>query len=481
MLPRIFPPVGFIIRIALYGPNLIIKESIFAPTPCFPLDILPFCFDTSRPAVAENQPVTFNKNRMTTLSPFSPFIARLREFIGQSTDPSSIGGDTDSRFKSLALELFALQFSHNSAYRRLCESRKASPDNVGHYADIPAMPTTGFKELEVTSLSPEQRNCVFHSSGTTEHRPSRHFHDAESLSLYEASLLPWFRAHVLDGWLATDKFSKAHLIFLTPPPEAAPNSSLVYMFSTIRRDLPLATANFVGKIGPDGGWTVDVDAALVALREAIAADRPVMLLGTAFGFVHLLDWLAEKNLQLSLPGGSRVLETGGYKGRSRTMQKAELHALITQHLGITPANIVSEYGMSELSSQAYDAVAGAQSRESSEITGELEPPTRSPSTALRAPPPPLGEKAGMRGCSAPLVQPRIFHFPPWARTQIVSPETGREVAEGETGLIRIFDLANVRSVLAIQTEDLGVRRGAGFELLGRAALAEPRGCSLMSL
>ena len=75
---------------------------------------------------------------------------------------------------------------------------------------------------------------------------------------------------------------------------------------------------------------------------------------------------------------------------------------------------------------------------------------------------------------------RHFHFPPWARVQIISPETGREVADGETGLIRIFDLANVFSVAAIQTEDLGIRRGDGFELIGRAQLAEPRGCSLMT-
>ena len=73
-----------------------------------------------------------------------------------------------------------------------------------------------------------------------------------------------------------------------------------------------------------------------------------------------------------------------------------------------------------------------------------------------------------------------FRFPPWARVQIISPENDREVADGETGLIRIFDLANVFSVAAIQTEDLGVRRGAGFELISRAQLAEPRGCSLMT-
>lgn len=76
---------------------------------------------------------------------------------------------------------------------------------------------------------------------------------------------------------------------------------------------------------------------------------------------------------------------------------------------------------------------------------------------------------------------RQFHFPPWARAQIISPETGREVRDGETGLLRIFDLANVFSVLAVQTEDLAVRRGDGFELIGRAEQAEPRGCSLLTV
>jgi hypothetical protein len=74
----------------------------------------------------------------------------------------------------------------------------------------------------------------------------------------------------------------------------------------------------------------------------------------------------------------------------------------------------------------------------------------------------------------------VFQFPAWVRCQIVSPETGKEVKEGETGLIRVFDLANVYSVMAIQTEDLGIKRGTGFELVGRASFSEPRGCSLMA-
>jgi hypothetical protein len=153
-------------------------------------------------------------------------------------------------------------------------------------------------------------------------------------------------------------------------------------------------------------------------------------------------------MRYRLAQGSRALETGGYKGQSRVVPKAQLHALLTKHLGLAPGWIVTEYGMSELSSQAYDKIAGLDDADSNACAG---------------------------------LHSALLHFPPWARAQIVSPETGREVADGETGLIRIFDLANVRSAMAIQTEDLGLRRGDAFALLGRAAESEARGCSLMSL
>ena len=221
------------------------------------------------------------------------------------------------------------------------------------------------------------------------------------------------------------------LVVLAPHPRLIPHSSLVHMFETVRRKLAVPETVFVGELDAHGAWVIDFDAALAALR---VTRGPKLILGTAFSFVHLLDFLADKQLPLQMPNGSQVMETGGYKNRSRTMPKTELHSLITQFLGIPREQIICEYGMSELSSQAYDA--------------------------------------GNAG--------RHFHFPPWARAQIISPETGREVSEGETGLIRIFDLANVFSVAAIQTEDLAVRRGDGFELIGRASLAEPRGCSLMT-
>jgi hypothetical protein len=214
------------------------------------------------------------------------------------------------------------------------------------------------------------------------------------------------------------------LIFLTP--EEAPNSSLVHMFKSVRQRFGGPESAFVGRTNADQSWSIDMARALSVLES----DQPVGVLGTAFSFVHLLDHLEECGARLSLPSGSRVMETGGYKGRSREVPKSKLRAMISKFFGVPESDIVTEYGMSELSSQAYE-------------------------------------------------QGAVFHFPPWARARVVSSETGAEVGEGETGLLQVFDLANIWSVMAVQTEDLAVRRGTGFELLGRAAKSEPRGCSLM--
>jgi len=224
----------------------------------------------------------------------------------------------------------------------------------------------------------------------------------------------------------------------------------------VRRDLGSRDSLFTGKMGGTGAWTLDIGATLDALRKSMQTEQPVVLLGTAFSLVHLLDHLSARRLQFALPTGSRVMETGGYKGRSRNLPRAELHALLTRYLGIPLSYIVCEYGMSELSSQAYDGKVRKASTVRSKAAAE-------------------------DGESGTQHEARLFRFPPWARVRVVSPETGAAVTEGETGLIQVYDLANVRSVMAIQTEDLAARRGDGFELLGRAELAEPRGCSLMSL
>lgn len=155
--------------------------------------------------------------------------------------------------------------------------------------------------------------------------------------------------------------------------------------------------------------------------------RPV-LFGTALAFLDFFEWMGERRLPLG--AGSLAVETGGYKGSRREMRKSDLHALFGEKLGLPEQSIWNEYGMTELSSQFYACGVGG-----------------------------------------------LHSGPPWARALIVEPESGREVAEGEAGVVQIFDAANLGSVSAIRTRDLAIRRADGFELLGRDPAALPRGCS----
>ena len=363
---------------------------------------------------------------------FLAFAQRLRDYITRPTPEQLRGSSFEvDEFNDLALTLYRLQFEHNLPYKRFCESLGRCPASTKHWIEIPSLPAAAFKELELFCLPADQVSHVFLSSGTTATQRGRHLHNADSLSLYELSLLRWFEA-----CLPLDAVARKPMLFLTPDSKAAPASSLSHMFDTIRTKFGAAGSFFAGLVDKEQGWTVELDAAVDWLAKASRGVEPVLVFGTAFSFVHLLDELARRDLKL--PPGSGAMETGGYKGRSRSLPRQELHELISKYLGISLNQIVCEYGMTELSSQAYDVFTNEAAE-------------------------------------------RRFRFPPWARLQIVSPETGLEATEGEIGLIRVFDLANVFSVMAIQTEDLGKRRSDGFELIGRAEQAEVRGCSLMSV
>lgn len=368
---------------------------------------------------------------MTIDFTFAGCAGRLLQFMTRSLSvPENSSPCDDSEFNSFAVEWFGVQFQHNTAYQRWCRMMGVEPGAISDWRQIPAMPTSAFKELEVTSLAVGERTHVFHSSGTTEQRPSRHFHSVQSLALYEGSLFNWFQK-----CFAVEGQGTVRLVSLTPPAAAVPHSSLVHMFETLRRRIGAPDSAFYGYLNVEGAWELNTQALEAELRSA---SGPLFLVGTAFSFVNWIDSLIARDVRLRLPDGSRVLETGGYKGRSRSMPKDELRVLLCERLGIPDEAIVCEYGMSELSSQAYDV------------------------------PRPEADAGS------------VFRFPPWARALVVSPETGLEVRDGETGLVRIVDLANLWSVSAVQTEDLAIRRGEGFELIGRAATAEPRGCSLMN-
>jgi hypothetical protein len=246
-----------------------------------------------------------------------------------------------------------------------------------------------------------------------------------TLALYDAALLAWF-----EPWLLPDRL-RLPMLALTPAPDEAPHSSLVHMLDVVCKRHGTPDSSFYVR-----GGELEAERLTRDLHEHQWASQPVCLLGTAFAFVTLLDHWAATGVRFELPASSRVMETGGFKGRSRELTRPALYAALADRLGIAPDRIVNEYGMTELSSQFYD-----------------------PSI--------------VRGAASERKQ-----APPWTRVLIIDPRTGREAAAGERGLIRVLDLANVWSIMCVQTEDLGVADADGFTVLGRAAGAAVRGCSL---
>ena len=194
-----------------------------------------------------------------------------------------------------------------------------------------------------------------------------------------------------------------------------------------------------------------------ALQAAVAAAEPVFLLGASFSYVHLLDSSIPK---LSLPPGSRALETGGFKGKSREVSRAELHRALVQRLGLQPQLIAAEYGMSELSSQLYEPSIRWAELGHTNRTGR-----------------------------------RLYLAPPWMRVEILDPIDLSPRNHGEFGSVALFDLLNLDSASWLLTGDIGrlvpgepkacpgyiagLPAGVmGLELQGRAPGAPAKGCSL---
>lgn len=345
----------------------------------------------------------------------------------------------DDVFNDYSLELTALQSRANPRFSAWMNKSNRGVSRMHHWNKIPAISTHAFKVLDWSCVPELDRTRVFYSSGTTGDETSKHWHSDASLELYEELLLLWFREH--PPWDLKQLMVK-ECVFLTPEPSRVPHSSLVHMFSTIAKDLPEAVPHrFIGQLAEDGTWGLPMEQTIQMLGEL---KHPVCLFGTAFLFVHLLDYMEKEDRQLTLPEGSMVFETGGYKGKSREIPKEQLYMQLAVGLGMEKRHFICEYGMSELSSQAYDV--------------QIE-----------------SEHMSTFGAT-----PRRFQFPPWARCRVISPETGLEVGYGETGMVHVIDLANIWSCLSVLTEDVAIRHQDGFELIGRSVDAVPRGCSLMS-
>ncbi len=348
----------------------------------------------------------------------------ILEFIGRGIDQPP----DEAAFNTLALRLFAHQFAHNLPYRRLCERRGRIPATVTDWRQIPSVPIGAFKELTLACEPPDQAVATFMTSGTT-NREKRGKAYHTTLELYDASMRVSFAAHVLpDG-------ARLPFFVLFPPPSLLPNSSLSHYLDVGMRSFGTAGSDwFVGEHGLDGGRLAQ------AIRKAEAERQAVALLGASFAFVHFLDHCAERGMRFRLPAGSRIMDTGGFKGRSREIGRDDLYGMLRDTFGVPDTHIVNMYGMTEFSVQFYDVTLRRH------LAGM----------------PPARFKAG----------------PPWSRTRIIDPETGAERPAGHVGILLHVDLANRNTVSAIMTEDVGRAAGEGFELLGRVRGAESRGCSM---
>lgn len=309
---------------------------------------------------------------------------------------------------------------------------------------IPFCPTDAFKLYRIACFPPAADEIHFHTSGTTIGRPGVHV--MPDTELYDAAALEHFRRALLaDGGGhsgAPGNVRKFRFLSLTASPAEAPHSSLLHMIDAAGRAFDPAGA-------PDyfiRGGTLDLSALRSAINQARADGRPVLLLSTAFALVQCLDSCAGADLcaassataaRLTLPPGSRIMETGGYKGRTRALRREDLYAGVSALFGLPVSAVINEYGMTEMSSQFYDWPADADDGT------------------------------------------RIKYPPPWVRTLALDPVTLAPLPPGEVGALAHIDLANLDSCAFILTADAGrVLPAGGFELFGRFQDADLRGCSL---
>jgi acyl-CoA synthetase (AMP-forming)/AMP-acid ligase II len=340
-------------------------------------------------------------------------------------------GDTNESFAELAREIAAFQQEFSPGFARLV--RRAG---VLSSADsIPGVPCDAFRLARV-AVHPESEDTVrFATSGTT--GSSRGTHALRTLDTYRALALSFGRAALLEGT------RPRRVVALAPRLDDPPTSSLGFMMALFMADFEQKS---VLDVRDPQRWLIDERGVNVTELERAAhaareAGEELVILATSFALVTLLDALGGR--PLTVPEHTVIMQTGGFKGKTREISPNELRASLAATFGISELRIVSEYGMTELTSQLYEATV--------------------PGSALQA------RQQGAPG---------VYFEPPWLRVVPVDPVTLEPVANGEVGIARIVDLGNVDSAVAIQTQDRVRRTGGGIELLGRAPGATPRGCSL---
>ncbi len=346
----------------------------------------------------------------------SALIADLLAFLA-ADNPS------DEAFDQQALALFAHQFQNNLPFQRFCQQRGKTLRTVKSWRDIPAVPISAFKALTLSCIAADQAERTFMTSGTTQAEiKGKHHHP--TLAVYDASMIGNFGKRFMQG---SDQKIRMGILF--PDETLLPNSSLAHYLALAVREFGAEGSHYL--LTQQG---LDTARVITELERAEQTGEPYALLGASYSFVHLLDELKRLGKTFTLPRGSRVLDTGGFKGQSRELSMSDFYAQLSATLGIGTSDCINMYGMTELSTQFYD------------------------------------------DGNASL--PSVKSGPHWIRTRVVEPLTGEELPRGQQGILAHCDLANFNSVTTILTEDVGVAVDGGFLLLGRAQGSAAKGCSL---
>jgi phenylacetate-coenzyme A ligase PaaK-like adenylate-forming protein len=323
-----------------------------------------------------------------------------------SSELFDIANDND--FKRKCLDVFRHQAEFNSVYREFIDLLGRSPSDICEIEDIPFLPIEFFKTRSILS-SKEKVVKTFTSSGTTGSVPSRHM--ITDLSLYEQSFTRGFEYF----YGSPEKYA---ILALLPSYLERGGSSLVYMADHLIQ---------MSRSEASGFYLNELDELAEELEGLDRSGKTVLLLGVSYA---LLDLVQLKNFKL---GNSIVMETGGMKGRRKEMVRQDLHNRLMTGFGVD--HIHSEYGMTELLSQAYSKGSG------------------------------------------------LFHCPPWMKIMVRDTEDPfHYLGLEKTGGINIIDLANLNSCSFIATQDLGRMHGDGsFEIVGRFDHSDIRGCNLMAV
>lgn len=314
---------------------------------------------------------------------------------------------SESDFKSKTLEVFRHQFENNAVYRSFCDLLYKHPADISEIEQIPFLPIAFFKSRKVVS-STKKAEIVFSSSGTTGTQTSKHF--VTDISLYEESYSTAFSYFY-------GNIEEYVILALLPSYLERKGSSLIYMVNDL-----IAKSKH-----PDSGFYLnDLDALTKKIISLEKKGQKTLLIGVSFA---LLDLVEKYNFQLK---NTIIMETGGMKGKRKELVRQELHKILK--LGFGVSEIHSEYGMTELLSQAYSSGNG------------------------------------------------IFTCPPWMKALTRDPEDAFSLINNKTGGLNIIDLANYNSCSFLATEDLGkVFPDGHFEVIGRFSSSDIRGCNLMAL